>query len=475
MRSIALRIVAAISLSAGCAVAALGQSQEYNGELRRTPRSQATDQIIVKWRPGVVGAPMQKLANAGLRLQRKQQIASDTEVLQLDRRIDHAELESMLTALRADADVAYAVPNQRRQAHLLPADPLIAEQWYFLDAQPSATRAQHAWDVTIGSAATIVAVVDTGVRFEHPDLGRVETGGKLLPGFDFIANVAVANDGDGPDADASDPGDWISATDAQAPPFDQDCVPEGANHVDSSWHGTRVASLIGALTNNGEGMAGGSWEAVLLPVRVLGKCGGFDSDIISGMRWAAGLPVTGVPPNPHPAHIINVSLGGDGACSAAYQAAISEITSRGVLVVASVGNDAGPVSAPANCSGASGRRGHQTCRHEGRLQQSRSGGNDRGAGRKLRQPGRAALSVLDRVSSQYRPDDAGTVLVHRSAEHQRGHQLLCADRRRRSRVDAFVERSPRAGAIHVAVARNGTSISGRKCVDSGLPRAGRRE
>jgi serine protease len=354
MRSIALRILAAIALSAGCTVAAHGQSQEYNGEPRRAPRSQETDQIIVKWRAGAAGAPIQKLANAGLRLQRKQRIASDTEVLQLDRRLDRGELESVLAALRADTDVEYAVANQRRHAHLLPADPLIAEQWYFLDAQPSATRAQHAWDVTIGSAATIVAVVDTGVRFEHPDLGRVETGGKLLPGFDFIANLAVANDGDGPDADASDPGDWVSATDAQAPPFDRDCVPEGADHVDSSWHGTRVASLIGALTNNGAGMAGSSWETVLLPVRVLGKCGGFDSDIISGMRWAAGLLVSGVPLNPNPAHIINVSLGGDGACSAAYQSAISEITSRGVLVIASVGNDAGPVSAPANCNGALG-------------------------------------------------------------------------------------------------------------------------
>ena len=161
MRSIALRIVAAISLSAGCAVAALGQSQEYNGELRRAPRSQATDQIIVKWRPGVVGAPMQKLANAGLRLQRKQQIASDTEVLQLDRRIDHAELESMLTALRADADVAYAVPNQRRQAHLLPADPLIAEQWYFLDVAITAACAFVApWAaIVIGLGAGMIVVL----------------------------------------------------------------------------------------------------------------------------------------------------------------------------------------------------------------------------------------------------------------------------------------------------------------------------
>jgi serine protease len=208
-------------------------------------------------------------------------------------------------------------------------------------------------DVTTGNAATIVAVVDTGVRFEHPDLGRAAQGGKLLPGFDFVSNVAVANDGDGPDNDPADPGDWVSAADAQQPPFNNNCIPAGFDHVDSSWHGTRVASLIGALTNN-EGMAGGSWETLLLPVRVLGKCGGFDSDIISGMRWAAGSPVAGAPVNTTPANIINVSLGGDDACSAAYQSAIDEITARGVLVVVSVGNDAGPVSAPANCAGALG-------------------------------------------------------------------------------------------------------------------------
>ena len=130
----------------------------------------------------------------------------------------------------------------------------------------------------------------------------------------------------------------------------------------SSWHGTRVSSLIAALTNNAEGVAGTGWNTLILPVRVLGKCGGTDSDIIAGMRWAAGIPVPGAPINPTPARILNLSLGGSGACSAAYQAAVNEITARGVLVVVSVGNEGGAVASPANCAGVLGVAG---IRHAG--------------------------------------------------------------------------------------------------------------
>ncbi len=98
-------------------------------------------------------------------------------------------------------------------------------------------------------------------------------------------------------------------------------------------------------------MAGISWNAWILPVRVLGKCGGFDSDILAGMRWAAGLSVGGVPDNPHPANLINMSLGADGPCSQAYQDVITELAGRGVTVFVSAGNDGTFVDSPANCSG----------------------------------------------------------------------------------------------------------------------------
>jgi serine protease len=357
MRVVA-RIIAGLALFIG-ASAAFAQAQP------------PTDQIIVKWRDGssssaaAAGTRTQKLgASAGMRMQRKQQIAAETDVLQLDRALDASEMNALLERMAADPNVEYAVADGHRWAHAAPNDPLFTDQWYFQSTEIAATRANQAWDVTVGSNTTVVAVIDTGVRFDHPDLLRVSQAGKLLDGFDFVLNAPFANDGDSRDADASDPGDFVTAAELAAPPFNiPACAPApGSDHVNSSWHGTRVSSLIAALTNNGEGVAGTGWNTLILPVRVLGKCGGTDSDIISGMRWAAGLPVTGAPVNPTPAKIINLSLGGSGTCSAAYQQAVDEIIARGVLIVASVGNDGGAVAAPANCNGVLGVAG---IRHAG--------------------------------------------------------------------------------------------------------------
>ena len=200
-----------------------------------------------------------------------------------------------------------------------------------------------AWDSSIG-ANIVVGVIDTGVRFDHPDLQ-----GQLLPGYDMTSDPVRANDGDGRDADASDPGDWITSDDLQQPGTLHGCAPAAR---DSSWHGTQTSALIGALTNNGVGMAGVAPGVRLLPVRVLGKCGGFDSDIIAGMLWAAGLDVPGVPRNPNPARVLNLSLGGDAPCSSAYIDAVAQINAAGAVVVASAGNSVGhAVGVPANCPG----------------------------------------------------------------------------------------------------------------------------
>jgi serine protease len=184
-----------------------------------------------------------------------------------------------------------------------------------------------AWDITTGSASTVVAVIDTGI-LAHNDLA-----GKTVPGYDFISDTDVSNDGDGRDNNPADPGDWC-------------------NGNPSSWHGTHVAGTIAAASNNGLGITGVNWHAKILPVRVLGTCGGYTSDIVDGMRWSAGLPVPGVPANANPAKVLNLSLGGSGACSGTQQTAINQIVAAGSTIVVAAGNSNTNVSGfnPANCN-----------------------------------------------------------------------------------------------------------------------------
>ncbi len=158
----------------------------------------------------------------------------------------------------------------------------------------------------------------------------------------------VANDGDGRDADASDPGDWVTAADEST--YDQ-CDDGNAGPQDSSWHGSHMAGVAGAITNNASGIAGIGWNIRILPVRALGKCGGSLSDIAEAIRWAAGLSVPGVPANPTPAQVINLSLGG-GTCMATLQGAVDAAIAAGAVVVAATGNEGVTnISAPSNCSG----------------------------------------------------------------------------------------------------------------------------
>ena len=126
---------------------------------------------------------------------------------------------------------------------------------------------------------------------------------------------------------------------------------KGCTVAESSWHGTRVAGILGAITDNATGVAGLTWNSWILPVRALGKCGGDDSDIEAAMLWAAGIHIDGVPDNPYPAKIENLSIGAEGSCPASYQDIIDQLTQLGVLIVASAGNEGGLVAAPANCPG----------------------------------------------------------------------------------------------------------------------------
>ena len=255
--------------------------------------------------------------------------------------------QQALALLRADPQVEYAELNERRYPLALPDDTLFDQQWVLQSAQPAAIDAVSAWNVTTGSPGLVIADLDTGVRFDHPDLRNAQAN-RLLPGYNLISNAAIANNGVGRGPDASDPGDWISASDLKNAQF------TGCQIANSSWHGTRVSGILGAITNNNAGIAGITWAGWIEPVRVLGKCGGYDSDIIAGMAWAAGDQVTGVPDNPYPARIINMSLGAAGPCPASYQQMVDELLAQGVLIVVSAGNEGGPVDAPANCIGAVG-------------------------------------------------------------------------------------------------------------------------
>lgn len=289
----------------------------------------------------------------GLAQRLSRSLGGDMSVIELDEPLAGTELTSALESLRTDPEVEFAEIDQRRYAQALPDDPRYGSQWYLQAEQPSAVNFTAAWDLSTGSTDTVIAVLDTGVRFDHPDLGREGTvpGGRLLAGRDFVSGESAssfvsANDGNGWDDDPSDPGDWITAAEAASGPLSR------CDESDSSWHGTRVTGILGAISDNMEGIAGGTWAARILPVRVLGKCGGFDSDIIAAMRWAAGLGVPGVPANPVPAKVLNLSLGGSGNCTSSYRQVISDLTAAGVLVVAAAGNEHGPVHTPGNCPGA---------------------------------------------------------------------------------------------------------------------------
>ena len=296
-------------------------------------------------------------ARLGLRLRAGPALTDRVQVVQAD----GVDARTLAAQLARDADVEYAEVDRRARRTLVPNDPRFASvavgassggpavgQWYLrapAGEVASSIDAVSAWDTTTGSASIVVAVLDTGVRFNHPDLA-----GKLLPGYDMVSDDAVANDNQpGRDSDPSDPGDWITAADAATALF------TGCDVSSSSWHGTQVAGIIGAATNNNTGMAGAGWNVQVLPVRVLGKCFGYTSDIVTGIRWAAGIKIPDLPLNPNPARVINLSLGSDGACSMTERDAIADANVAGAVVVVAAGNTAGlAANSPANCPGAIG-------------------------------------------------------------------------------------------------------------------------
>ena len=293
----------------------------------------ATDQFIVKLRdpsPGQVGRGIQELAaSSAVNLTYVRQMSGNSHVVKIPQRLKKLDAGALARLLSLQPNVTSVEPDRRMYPQLLPNDPMYAQQWHYYESA-GGINLPPAWDITTGSNSIVVAVIDTGIR-PHADLA-----GRLLPGYDFIANLAAANDGNGRDADPSDPGDW------------------GCGRSSSTWHGTHVAGTIGAASNNSGGLSGTNWGSKILPLRVLGVCGGYTSDIVDALRWAAGISIPGVPLNTTPARVANLSLGGaNGGCSTTFQNAVNDVIARGMVVVVAAGNSNADASTfePASCAG----------------------------------------------------------------------------------------------------------------------------
>lgn len=330
-----------------------------NGEVPVTTATNdlGTDRVIVKFKPD--GTDPKKPLNEN-QLARLSQLTGGTvtwhrntpdggHILKLNRKLPPGAVAAMAKKLANQPDIEYAEPDDVWESQLVATDPCYATnavgcngyQWDLFDAV-GGINAPAAWDVTTGSATVRVAVIDTGALLAHPDLA-----GRFVGGYDMASDAANANDGDARDADASDPGDWVTAVENSSGPF------AGCGAGNSSWHGSHVAGTIGASPNNGAGIAGINWTSGIVPVRVLGKCGGYMTDINDAIIWAAGGTVAGVPDNPNPARVLNLSLGGGGACPASTQDAINKALGMGAVVVVAAGNSntSAANSTPGNCNG----------------------------------------------------------------------------------------------------------------------------
>lgn len=298
--------------------------------------------------------------------QRKLAVGSD--LVRTSRKLNQSEANTLMAQLAADPSVAHVQPDYKMyrvkdfpasaamnaQANVAlqaftPNDPDYAQyQWHFFNPVGGA-NVNNAWDIADGTGVT-VAVIDTGIT-QHPDLDYSLATNNI--GYDFITDSFVS----GRATDDRVPGGWDLGDWDNTQPYLQECY--GSNNPNdgepSSWHGTVVSGEIGELTNNGIGMAGVAYNAKVLPVRVLGHCGGYDSDISDAIEWASGGHVDGVPDLAQPAQVINMSLGGEEQCDTTTPeyAAIQHAISRGTTVVVAAGNSTADVAnfTPASCPG----------------------------------------------------------------------------------------------------------------------------
>jgi serine protease len=280
------------------------------------------------------------MAQANLSVMRP--MSGGAHVLSLDNAVPLEEAKEIAARLQRDGSVEYAEPDRFITAsEVVPNDPLYNgdhKQWHYFSpsgANKGGANLPNAWHNGFG-AGVVVAVLDTG-HINHEDLAALA----VNTGYDF-ASYPGNGDGDGWDNDPADPGDGVAA--------DECGYPHAAQS--SSWHGLHVTGTIAALMSNSKGGTGIAPDVQIVPVRVLGKCGGYTSDVADAMRWAAGIAVSGAPVNTGPAHVLNLSLGGSGSCSNTFQQAVADVLAQGKTIVAAAGNDGAiGISQPANCPG----------------------------------------------------------------------------------------------------------------------------
>jgi serine protease len=292
----------------------------------------SVDRFIIRYKAGTaerdassaVQSKLDRLSRAfPAKARHLRRMGIGADVVTTERKLSAAEARAFMRAVASDPNVDYIEPDTEMSGTFAPNDPEYRSQWGLESNQKPGTtmvgiRAESAWDIANGSG-TVIAVVDNGVT-GHSDLNP-----NVLPGYDFTANNRSGN--------GTNPG-RITET------------------CEVLWHGTHVAGIAGAVTNNGVGIAGVAPATRIVPVRVLNACArGYTSDIADGMIWAAGGSIPGVPDNPNPAKVINVSLGGLGSCETTFQTAIDYATGRGAVVVAAAGNYGVDASnfEPANC------------------------------------------------------------------------------------------------------------------------------
>ena len=322
-----------------------------------TPRSGPyTDQwpqrLVVKLTNGqlltTAGASRQAeqatLIATGIQTNMLRRMDPNVVILEFPQAVIRREAEAYARQVSLQPEVEYAEVDPWAWPALTPNDTYYNGYQGHLkapaDGGVGAANLPEAWDITTGGSDIVVSVIDTGA-LDHGDLqSRYVGGSAAASGYDFISLYSSAPylpiDGDGRDNDPTDPGDWTDGTYCRA--------------SNSSWHGSHVAGTIGAATNNNLHVAGIDWQGKLLTARVLGRCGGFGSDIADGIRWSAGRSVGGLT-NANPARVLNLSLGGYGSCGATYQSAINAAVDEGAVVVVAAGNSNDDVVNynPANC------------------------------------------------------------------------------------------------------------------------------